>query len=572
MFTRWRPMLVLASLWLSANPALAWTETRVETVHARVDLDAEANADIELDIFVYVRAGWLEGFEIAGLDPELTVDENPVEVRSVPRADEHGRKPPSRRFSPTVRLHDDRVSLRFRRRVAPRRGHYRIRLRYRTNLADRTELNEDGERFRIHWTLPGWQSGLDGVLVELRGPEGSDFAPDRDDLTVVTRNRSHEGGRSVLRWRRAHLPRTVPWTVAIEVPRTRMAPLLAAREDASRSAPEPTTPAEAPAPTWRSLGHGPVAGALLIGLHALLALVLFDREAQRRRAVPRPWLPLPTTIRAGVLLAATGIAAACAHWAAWTGCFGAACVAIVAAAQRRAHRQVPGLGRWRPVRREDLEVAARRCRRTPWALVRWADVTTAPGALTLLLATLTLAAVHAADVSAGRDASMTPWLWALLPLPLMAATRQRLPRTPEARLQATAQLARRLRSADGYAPAIALALHEAADGRWQDARIRLVTETRPAGLLRLDIALDDEDVAHGILLTREKTEADAQAAKLTTALPIRGPGGRIARVVPLDEALPLALRFRPRTPKRRKRRTTVQRNRHRLRPAAAPLH
>lgn len=573
MSARWLPLLALGGLWLPAGQAYAWTETRIETVHARVDLEADAGANVVLDIFIYVQAGWLEGFEIAGLGPGIELTDTPVEVLSAPAraSDEPERARPPNRFSPDVRLRDDRVSLRFRRRNAPRRGRYRITLRYRTSLAPNVVLSDDGERFRVTWTLPGWRSGLDGVLVEIRAPAGADFAPDDDTLTVVSRSREEHGGRSLLRWRRAHLPRTVPWTVAVEVPRTQMAPLIVARQRAAEP-PEVAAEDTSAPPQIRPRGLAPVAGALLVGFLSLLALSLFEREARRRRATPRPWLPLPGTLRKGLVVLCAGSAAILASEAKWAWCFAALGTALLATAQRRARRQLPGLGRWRTVRAEDLEVARRRSRPSPVALSRWGDLTTAAGTATLLLATLALVAVHASDLAAGRDTSMTAWFWALLPVPLMAATRQRLPRTPQARLWATAHLAGRLRGADGYAPALALALHEAADGRWQDARVRLVTEARPRGLLRLDIALDDDDIAYGVLLTREKTEAEAQAARLCSAPSVPGPGGRIARLVPLDEALALALRFRPSPTRPRRGRTPRRPNRHRPRPVAAPLH
>ncbi|HJK89766.1 MAG TPA: hypothetical protein RMH26_03430, partial [Polyangiaceae bacterium LLY-WYZ-15_(1-7)] len=216
----WAPSLALGlAAWLAAGlgapgRAHAWTDAQVRTVKAEVRVDAAARAEVQLAVEVRVRGGWLEGLEVAGLDPELALDEESLRFVSVQ----------GERFRPRVRVREGgRVQLRFERREAPRRGTYEVRFRYRSDLAPMARPTEDGERVRVEWTLPGWEAGLDGVELTLDVPGDAAFPPEDDALATIHRSRETGEGRSRLSWRRAHLPRTLPWTVAAEVPAEAMA-------------------------------------------------------------------------------------------------------------------------------------------------------------------------------------------------------------------------------------------------------------------------------------------------------------------------------------------------------------
>ena len=52
---------------------VAWTEAAVRSVQAEIDLSPDATAEVSLRARVRVHGGWLEGLEIAGLDPEQLV-------------------------------------------------------------------------------------------------------------------------------------------------------------------------------------------------------------------------------------------------------------------------------------------------------------------------------------------------------------------------------------------------------------------------------------------------------------------------------------------------------------------
>src|SRR5690606_16570608 len=100
-----------------------------------------------------------------------------------------------------------------------------------------------------------------------------------------------EGTR--LRWRRAHLPRTVSWTVATDVPAGAMIEELRGAPRV-RATPPPAQPALAPldpAPYWLGL-------ALALALLACAKIASVERLARERRSRARPLLFAPAWLRA----------------------------------------------------------------------------------------------------------------------------------------------------------------------------------------------------------------------------------------------------------------------------------
>ncbi|HJL06086.1 MAG TPA: hypothetical protein RMH85_00745 [Polyangiaceae bacterium LLY-WYZ-15_(1-7)] len=531
----WAPSLALGlAAWLAAGlgapgRAHAWTDAQVRTVKAEVRVDAAARAEVQLAVEVRVRGGWLEGLEVAGLDPELALDEESLRFVSVQ----------GERFRPRVRVREGgRVQLRFERREAPRRGTYEVRFRYRSDLAPMARPTEDGERVRVEWTLPGWEAGLDGVELTLDVPGDAAFPPEDDALATIHRSRETGEGRSRLSWRRAHLPRTLPWTVAAEVPAEAMASALSQREAEPVEPAASAAPLAAPAPADAQPGWGRQAATLLVVLFALWVLALFELGASRRRARSRPWLPLPARLRAlGVLgLALVALSQLEEGWR-W---LGALAGTLLFVAQRPARASVPRLGGWVPCEGADLERARGEVRALAWKPEAFADATRAAGLALLLGGTLALARVAELDRAAGLDDAFVGLAWWILPALLLVATRQRLPATPAERLLTLAARARTLRLPPGLA--LRLVVHRDADARWQDARLRLITRSRIPGVLRLDLVAAErpgpggwERCLAGLVVTREGTPADAAVAATLEAPGRRGPGGRVARLVSLPE-------------------------------------
>jgi len=310
----------------ASSPARAWTRTVVSGARATVDVAPDATLHILLRLDVEVRAGWLHEIEMAGLGTGVELDRNrPPYLRS-----EEGEV-----LRPDAEVHDDGlIHLSFPRREAPRRGTYRVFMRYRTKTNVSAIEVEGKPRARIVWSVPAWETSLHNVLVEIRAPAGSSVPTDVHDTPAgvdfqVTQRPDH----TIVQWRRIQLPRGTDWPLTLDVPAESIAMPIALPD-----APEPvgfrplTTPGERPI-AWpllvlgmlvllkrrlvevrlgrsRLLVQGPralilaIAGALfaigqwlapnhLICAFALIALSL-HRPARRKTTIaPRDWRSVP---------------------------------------------------------------------------------------------------------------------------------------------------------------------------------------------------------------------------------------------------------------------------------------
>lgn len=273
-----------------SSPAEAWTRTVVKGARATVDIERDATLSILLRLDVEVHAGWLHELELAELGEGLELDRyRPPYFRS-----EEGEI-----FRPEAEVHEDgRIHLSFPRREAPRRGEYRVFIRYRTKADARAVEVEGQPRARVAWSVPAWETGLHNVSVEIRAPKGSSVpteahdAPPGVDFEVVERSK-----RTVVQWRRIHLPRMTAWPLTLDVPAKSIAlPVMAP------DAPNPASFRPLTVPTER-----PIAWALL--LLAVLFLIkrrfVEVRMGRARLLVQAPWTSA---------LAVTGIALGIGQW------------------------------------------------------------------------------------------------------------------------------------------------------------------------------------------------------------------------------------------------------------------
>lgn len=519
---------MVVGLLLGPATAQAWTDAAVRNVHARIDVEPDGTAYVQLRLLVRVHGGWLEGLELNGLDEDLVLDE------ATPPAAVHA---DGREFTPSVRvLPGGRVQLGFRRR-SPRRGALTVTLAYYTSLAHRaTEPIEGTDRVRVQWTLPGWSSGLDGPQIELHAPEGAELAEGQlSDLAAgLETSVEAEGEATVMRWRRAHLPRTVPWTVAVEIPEDRLDPDL-------RGAPVLELPAPAsvssrpvdPRPTWWAFA----AWLLVIALAKMLAV---RRLARRSRSGVRALIPMPALVRGALILAlaATGAWLTTVDVRYALGAF--AVLALLATYRPGAGAPGPKLGAWRVVDARWLS-AVRRRRWARWVEpAAWVDATTWIGALHL-------GAVLAA-----------PWLWpeppiavetmllmSVVALPIfLGGTRLSFPPSPVEVLLRLLAICRRLEALPSGV-ALRPVMHVSTDGEVQDARVRTVLGHRPDGLLRLDLAMGQLPHAGGteivpmlLVLTRAGRPAEEMLCERfgeLTTVESRG-GRRVLRAVTIRDA------------------------------------
>jgi hypothetical protein len=377
--------------------AHAWTETRVESAGAQLDVSGDGRAHVSLRIGVRVLGGWLSKLELAGLDPGLALDPD---------------RPPSlltedgQQLTPEVRfLRGGRVVIAFPSRArAPHRGRHELLLQYSTTLA--SEPSRDGGR-TLRWSLPAFSTDLRDVDVQISAPAGTRAAGEPDG--AVTVSESSQGERAVLHWQRAQLPRTLVFEAALALPASVVRETL-------RSQQQERVPLFAQRSTWAVL-------LLLLLVGAKRAAVRASERAEHARGWPL--LGLRGRPRALASIALAGAAIGLYPAQPWLG--SAALCALCAHGLDRGFARLPQ----RPVRwtrpRYALELARLRRLRAARLLgtAAWLDATT-PLGFSLLAACYALA-LQRALLGAGVDV----WVEALLAAtPLwLSATRFALPKS-----------------------------------------------------------------------------------------------------------------------------------------------
>ncbi|RLB49863.1 MAG: hypothetical protein DRJ42_20090 [Deltaproteobacteria bacterium] len=514
-------LALLATLCALASPApaRAWTEANVEAVTAHVDVDENGSALVGLVLTVHIHGGWLEGLDLEGLDPDIAlIADKPPSAVSV--------DDPNQKWSLTARPRDDGgLRLSFPRRASPRRGRIRISLAYTTNLSGRGAQPIEDERVRISWSLPGWRSGLESVVVALTTPAGASAGPEMSEgANAADEITEHDGGAVTTHvFRRLHLPRTIPWTVSVELPAEVMAPAL--------RGPQMIRPDRA-----AGLGDGepgsPVIPFIFLALPLLAALgsrLSFDAAARRRGLVPRPVIPGPGWLAVPAMLGLGALA----HRAAIDQ--PAVTLALLAAGtalslQRTPVRlQGPVASALGPVAPDHVR-AARRAGR--WAHVLGSpllDITTFGGAA--LFFALAAAAVTFGEGAQGLPPATVGMLFLIL-LPFALATRWHLPKTDGAKLLELRALACSL----GDIGPAALSLSWAPDG----ARLCIAPSCPPEGLLRYELVMVDSPTLGGfesvlglLIVTEDGSEAEGRASRLDLGEARDDGQGRRTRLVHL---------------------------------------
>ncbi|MBN8611998.1 MAG: hypothetical protein J0L92_15500 [Deltaproteobacteria bacterium] len=346
-----RSLLVLSIALASVampRSAHAWTDATVRTARAEVELTDDGRAHVTLWARVRVDGGWLEGMELEGLDEDAVLDpERPLTFR-----DASGVALP---VEVTPRDHG-RVSLRFSRRGAPRRGEYDIDLAWTTSLASTRQL--DSDTLEAHWVFPAWRYGLDAVEIRWIVPSASTPQPE-DEITapieIETQPVQHTsalGSTSTdtdhvaIVYRRAHLPRTSDWDTVVRVPRAQWAH--AAGLDLDVEASTSATPSSRTAPAAEADGTTAIGEdaprrerwvilALAIALAALIKRTDLEARARRARQSMRWLLGTPRWLHA--LLAIVGAAlAALTYGLAWdpSVCLAASALLVAITWQRAA--------------------------------------------------------------------------------------------------------------------------------------------------------------------------------------------------------------------------------------------
>jgi hypothetical protein len=526
---RWLPPFVLALL-LAPSPALAWTDASVRSARAQLTIDEHAHAHVIVEVTLRVDRGWLEGFELDGLDPDLVLDPmDPVTlVRAAPLdAGAPLAMLPSEAFAPRVEVHSGgRIALSLPRRGAPRRGDYLVHVAYDTSLAGRaTTTTADG--VAIRWTFPAWRYGLDSVEVQILAPAGASVAPSDEDEIGIEQAIETDGARITLT--RAHLARTRDWPIDVLVPLRSVDPSLAIVPTAEAAA------ALVSAPATQRPWHGAIA---LFVASILVALRVSRSRARARseRSVEHPLIPIPPTFRLlAILLLGAAMAVLDRQAPVLAVALAAMGIALLASSRRAPSVLPPKLGSFRHATPTLLRAAKRASLVRALSIDAWLDATTLPGLVVLaLLALLVLTVVPEAEIGPAILAL------ALVTHAFLVDARAVRPEPALVTLHRLVRFARKLRvSLDGPHLAFLPVLHLGASGEAHEARLRVVSEL-PTDVLRVDVA----PIARGlfgarfglIVVTRVGGPSDLALVTDSAFRELAKGSERIARVLPIHGA------------------------------------
>ena len=476
----------------STSPVQAWTRTVVKGARATVDVERDATLSILLRLDVEVHAGWLHEIELAELGPDVDLDlYRPPYFRS-----EDGEI-----FRPEAAVRDGGIiHLSFPRREAPRKGEYRVFMRYRTK-ADAKAVEVAGEpRARIVWSVPAWETGLHNVSVEIRAPRGSSVPTAMHDTPPGVDFQVTQGPkRTVVEWRRIHLPRMTAWPLTLDVPAEAIALPVTDPDTPDPSGFRPLT-----IPEERS-----IAWALLL----LAVLVLLKRRSIELRMGRRGLL---VQARWAAVLAITGGLVALGQWLAPNHLF-CALPLIALSLHRPARWAAPSVRRdWRSARCKELPVAET-------LASDFLDATTATGLAALLIGGIGLIAL-------GQPTA------ALLLLPVfLTGTRHHMTATAAQTAGALRVFASELRS-PADAPEMSFSWELSSGGT---PRLRVHLPAHRSGLISLSFVTTSSPLGfvlrRNIMLlveTRAQSDANDLTRRRTNAEPdLRSSNGSILRLV-----------------------------------------
>lgn len=428
-------LALLLALLAPASAAYAWTEARIESAAAHVDVVGE-RALVSLELQVRVDGGWLTRLDLRGLEPDLVLDTTkPAYVLT-----EDGRK-----LAPAVRTDGSgQVMLTFPDpKRAPRRGRHLVGLVYAAPLA--TAGTADSAPTSA-WSLPAFLHDLREARIEVRAPRGSTPVLREHDSPGATT--VHDlGGHTTLVLDAEHVPRGVSLELAF------------VRPDGA--------PSELPSPDAEA---SPVASRGELGALALCVLLAcaLKRRTVRRLAREHGALPVPLAKLPRHVSALLGAALCAAFVASYARAPGVALLALVLAVtvslDRRFERAARATAAPWP-RGAALAVALGRARRARASRLlgsgAWLDATTPSGAV--LLASAYALAVSRAVLSGVPDV----WLEALLVVtPLfVTATRVQLPPSRHDALLGHLRAARALRRRRRHSRSATLSVTSADEAR-----------------------------------------------------------------------------------------------------------
>jgi hypothetical protein len=485
-------LFLLVAVLGSTSPARAWTQTVVKGARATVDVERDATLRILLRLDVEVDAGWLQEIELAELGTGIELDRNkPPYFRS-----EDGEI-----FRPEAEVLDDGlIRLSFPRKDAPRQGEYQLFIRYRAKADLRIVEAAGQSRARIVWSVPAWETGLHNISVEFRAPGGSTVPAELHDTPpgVELRVAEHPN-RTVIEWRRIHLPRMSAWSLSLDVPVESIA--------------LPIEASDAPAPSgFRPLTipqERPIVWCLLL----LSVVVLLKRRSLESRMGPgRLLIRVPWVAVSAVVCVTLAIGQ-------WLAPVHPVCaLALIALALHRPTKlsgpaECPA---WHPARMKDLPG-------TNIPASDFLDGSTVTGLTTLIAGGASLVGLSQPTA-------------ALLLLPVFfTGTRHHMAATVARKADVLRRFASELRLG-AEAPGMSFSWEVSFDGM---PRLRIHLPTHRAGLISLGLVVASSSlgclVRHKTMLlveTRAQSDADDIVRRRTNANPdLRAADGSILRLI-----------------------------------------
>ncbi len=485
-------LFLLVGVLGSTAPAKAWTRTVVKSARASVDVERDATLSVLLRLDIEVDAGWLQEVELAELGAGVELDrKRPPYFRSAE----------GETFRPEAEVLDDGlIRLSFPRREAPRQGEYQLFIRYRTKADLRVAEVAGTPRARIVWSVPAWETGLHNVSVEFRAPAGSTVPTELHDTPPgVELQVAERSNRTVIEWRRIHLPRMSAWPLTLDVPSDSIAMPMEVEDVPAPVGFRPlTTPEERPI-AWSLL--------LLAVLTLLKRRSLEVRKGSGRLLLQASWV---------AVLAITCLAVALGQWLVPS--FPACALALIALSLHLPPKLTGPAVRpnWRAVPVKDLPDVEMRAS-------DFLDASTVTGLATLVAGSLALIALEQATA-------------ALFLLPVfLTGTRNHMPATLGRKAAALRRFASELRfGAD--APAMSLSWQLCSDGI---PRLRVHLSTHRTGLISIGFVSASAQVGlvvrHKVMLlveTRAQSDADDIVRRRTNVDPdLRASDGSILRLI-----------------------------------------
>jgi hypothetical protein len=524
---------------LVAGPASAWVEQNPKGLLSLIEVERDGHATVTHELLLEVRGGPLKTIELGTADADAEILPDATVTRAA------GGIP-----IPLIvqRRNDGTLGLEVDLPKGLRSGTYLFKVRYRTDLAARERFRRRTSSVELGWVGPRLDAGVDGVRAIFRLP-ASDSAPrlppvDRDDpdpgfgVMVSGVHRTPQGDEIELV--RSHVARGEPVLWRVEA-----SPSILDVVDASspKSAAAPsvastaTTPAHAPARSWRWLLIAAGFGLLLAALLTLKAR--FQRLGNDAgRLVPRALLPVPVWCRA--LLGGGTLGAALVFGSELEEPLVAAGLALVAmafAAARapRVERTPRGPGRWLSLRDEDAFVAPKRP-----ALGAWLDSGTLRGVSVLALLLGAVVALALGELTRSPLRALLVALGGAACMPVFFTGRAS--DAVRDRVSFSRRFMRELsRALRGRVRAKTVAWGRVPDGSHEPDELRVLIQPKDGleGLVALETGLDAQRGLGGVVgvpfvIVRAKEGSPAQAALPRGVIWARGrkPDERVAILSP----------------------------------------